>query len=81
LLPSRHGEDGNSLTEIYYFSRFRWIKLFREKGFALKACYPNQLFYTGYSVFDESLSISTRHQLSRILGSACLIYVLQNTKE
>ncbi len=75
--PLRHGETGNFLTETYYFSRFRWNKIFRESGWVIERHLFNRLFYTGYGVLDSHLSIQARNILSYILGSSCHIYVLR----
>jgi SAM-dependent methyltransferase len=80
LHPSRHGERGNVLTEIYFFSRFFWLPLFKRTGWQVRACYSNKLFYTGYSLFDQRLSLGIRKFLSYILGGACMIYVLKKDK-
>lgn len=76
-LPSRHGERGNVLTEVYLFSRLAWDALFRATGWEVVACYPNRLFYSGYSLLGRRLGLEARHWLSYLLGSSCLIYVLR----
>jgi len=43
----------------------------------IEASVPLGLFYTGYSVADSSLSIVARSRLSRLLGSACRMFVLR----
>jgi len=77
LLPSRHGEIGNWITEPYYFSRMRWEGVFSKSGLAIEACHSLGLFYTGYSVADARLSLVARQRLSRVLGSACRLFVLR----
>jgi len=77
IAPARHGEFGNVITEAYYFSRFRWTRLFRATGWKIEDCYSNRLFYTGYSVLDAKLSIRARRALSYALGSACHVFVLK----
>jgi SAM-dependent methyltransferase len=77
IAPARHGEFGNTITEMYYFSSFRWKRLFRDTGWRVEECSPNRLFYTGYSVLDAKMSIRARHFLSYIFGSACHIFVLK----
>ena len=77
LLPSRHGEVGNFLSEIYLFSRFRWTKLFESSGWILEAYLTNKLFYTGYTIFGPSLSFKLRKLLSSVLGSSCHIFYLR----
>jgi hypothetical protein len=77
LMPSRHGEVGNTISEIYHFSRFRWRRFFRESGWQLVEVFPTRLFYTGYSLLDTRLSLRARHFLSYFLGSSCLVYVVR----
>lgn len=77
LLPSRHGEEGNCVSEIYLFSRFRWIKLFQSTGWVVEVYYPNRLFYTGYSILALNLSLRLRHLASYMLGSSCQIFRLR----
>jgi SAM-dependent methyltransferase len=77
LFPERHGVSGNSLTELYTFSPFYWIRFFRTTDWTIERVRPTYLFYTGYSILDSRLSLRFRHYLSYIAGSACLIYVLR----
>jgi len=77
LIPSRHGERGNSMSEMYYFSRFHWRRLFRKTGWTIVRSYSAELFYTGYALLNVKLSLRARRFLSRFLGSACYIYVLK----
>lgn len=72
----RHGEFGNAFTELWWFCRFHWRLKLRRSGFVIKKCYPAGLFYTGHMILGQRCSIRTRAVLSRILGSSCLIYVL-----
>ena len=75
--PPRHGEVGNSFSEMYWFSRRRWTRLFEREGFRVLGCHPNHLLYTGHYAFGDALSIPARDRLSRFLGSSCLIYVVE----
>lgn len=77
LFPARHGEVGNTVSELYLFSRLRWRPLFERTGWKLDEVYPVGLFYTGYMVAGPSCGIRTRQLLSRALGSSGLIYVLR----
>lgn len=77
MVPPRHGEVGNCVTEIYLFSRFHWTTLFRRTGWSLQSYYPVRLFYTGYSIADAGLSMTCRRLISYLLGSSCLVYVLR----
>lgn len=77
LLPPRHGEIGNTLTELYFFSARRWCGLFQRTGWQIEQVFPNRLFYTGWAVFGDLLSLQTRQRLSHVLGSACTVYILR----
>ena len=80
-IPQAHGEHAkNPFTEMFYFSRRYWARLFRETGWAVEACYSNELFYTGNSIMDSRLTINTRRKLSSLLGGACNIFTLRETK-
>lgn len=79
LIPPRDGEIGNALTEIYYFSRHRWNRMFRDNGWKIERCVANHLLYTTYDAFGAKLSLSSRKRLSRFLGSSCHIYLLRPT--
>ena len=77
-LPVVHGEQAkNAITEMYYFSRWWWMRLFRKTGWTLESIKPMGLFYTGSSVMDSRLSIKKRLMLSVVMGSACDIYILK----
>ena len=76
ILPSRHGERGNWLTEIYIFSRKVWATFFVESGWKVDKYISNGLFYSGNLIFDSLISIRARRLLSYILGSVCHIFVL-----
>ena len=76
LLPPRHGEFGNVATEAYYFSRYRWQRLFERSGWTVVAYETNRLAYTGHSLIGARLGLASRRRLSRVLGSACHLFVL-----
>ena len=77
ILPSRHGEFGNFMSEIYYFSRFYWNNLFLRTNWQIIKRTHNHLFYTGHLLFGDRLSLPIRTSLSTILGSACHIYIIR----
>ncbi|HEX9917956.1 MAG TPA: class I SAM-dependent methyltransferase [Pyrinomonadaceae bacterium] len=70
-----HGEYPSALSELYYFSRRRWLRVFRENNFGVQQVVSNELFYTGYALFPN-ISVERRRELSRLLGSACHVYVM-----
>lgn len=76
LAAGPHGEYPSAISELWYFSRRRWLKLFQENGFDSLEDWPLGIFYTGYSVFP-SISIERRRELARILGSATRVFVLR----
>lgn len=77
LLPPRHGAHGNVFSEAFWFSRQRWLALFRRTGWRVAAVEPVHLFYSGNLLLGKALPLSTRSALSRVLGSSGLIYVLR----
>ena len=77
IVPSRHGERGSALSEVYYFSRNCWLGVFKESGWRVEKVVSNRLMYTGYLVFGRLLSISCRRKLSYCLGSSCHIFKLR----
>ena len=81
VFPDRHGETGNFLTEIYYFSRFRWDGLFVKTGWRIAKRQANRLFYTGYVLTGLKLSWRLRELMALVLGSACHLYVLRKSTQ
>jgi SAM-dependent methyltransferase len=74
--PSRHGERGSAISELWTFSRFWWRNHFRTHGLAVTA-HPMDLFYTGHLIFGARLSLETRRQLARVLGASSILYVVR----
>lgn len=77
LVPHRHGEKGNTLTEIYYFSKRRWKNLFENTGWKIKKYTTNRIFYTGHLLFGATVPIEKRGSISPILGSSCHLFLLK----
>jgi SAM-dependent methyltransferase len=74
LLPPRHGERGNFVTELWYFSRFWWWRHFKRTGFDICSTTPMGLFYTGHMLLNNHMSITLREKLSRVFGSSCVLF-------
>lgn len=74
ILPPRHGEYGNVLTELVTFARFAWKRCFRRCGYDILEIHPMGLFYTGYMFLGEKWSLSSRARWASVLGSACILY-------
>jgi ubiquinone/menaquinone biosynthesis C-methylase UbiE len=77
LFVPRLGEQGNHLTELYFFSRSYRRRFFTATGWKIQSCHPTTLFYSGYKLFGSALSLETRGKLSSLLGSSGVIYVLR----
>lgn len=76
VIPYRHGERGNSFSELYYFSKKYWSSLFENTEWKIKKTYQNELFYTGHMFSGVLLPISARKHLSFLLGNVCHIFLL-----
>ncbi len=81
VFPKRHGEIGTALSEFYYFSKSRWIKLFKDTGWKVKKYSTNNLFYTGYTILGFLIPMEARKRLSYIVGSSCHLFVLTKNNE
>lgn len=81
LLPPRHGEFGSVVTEHYYFSRGRWKRLFEATGWRVVHYTTNGIAYTGHSLCGTTIPIQMRRRMSRLIGSACHIFVLMKTSD
>lgn len=75
--PCRHGERGNSLSELYYFNKKYWNRLLENAGWKTKEIYPNNVFYTGYMFLGTLLPIVARKYLSSLIGSVCHIFIVK----
>ena len=77
LLSQRHGEKGNTFSEIYYFSRRYWSSWFQQQGWEIIQYKTNGLFYTMNLLFARTGSLRMRRLLSKFLGSSGHIFVLR----
>lgn len=77
FLPLRHGERGNTLTEVYFFSKKYWTQKFKSKNFIIKETSSNGIFYTMANATGTSLPLKYRKILSTFLGQSCHIYVIK----
>ncbi|MCB1825155.1 MAG: class I SAM-dependent methyltransferase [Gammaproteobacteria bacterium] len=76
LWPSRHGEHGTAIHELYLFSKKSWSRNFQNQNWAIKSCYSAGQFYTGNQILYSKLNTSIRSKLSRLLGSSSMIFFL-----
>lgn len=77
LWPNRHGERGNSLTEIHLFSRRAWLRHFNKTGWNVEEDLGTGLFYTGNQILHLRLGLPARRALAGILGSVTRIFVMR----
>jgi SAM-dependent methyltransferase len=70
-----HGAYPNAVSELYYFTKRRWLNVFAENGFEVQEVRRNELFYTGHGILP-GISIKTRRTMARFLGTACYVYVM-----
>lgn len=80
VFPPRHGERGNAVSEVWFFSRLRWRRLFARRGWMVERAISMRLFYTGYALFGANLTVAQRTNLSHVLGSSSIAYVLRPTR-
>lgn len=76
--PNVHGEHAaNAWSEILYFRRAWWASLFAQTGWIITRETGNELFYTGYAVLGQRLGLTLRRRMSRVLGSACTVFLMR----
>lgn len=80
LIPARHGERGNVVTEILYFRPGWWRKQFEQAGWIVEAVQPIPFFYTGHMVLRGRLDLPMRRKLACILGSASTCVVVRKPR-
>ena len=76
LFPSRHGEKGNVVSELWLFHPRRWRRHFRASGFDIIRDQPMGLLYTGHFFLGERRSLAQRKQMAERYGSTCHLFVL-----
>ncbi len=74
VIPLRHGESGNAITELWTFGMRHWVQHFQDSGFEVAYAKPLGLFYTGFMLLGPRLQIKNRQRLANYLGSACNVY-------
>lgn len=77
IFPPRHGERGNSVTEVYYYSKNFWKRKFDQNNFDVIRVESNNLFYTMSNSLGQNVAMSMRRFLAPVFGSACHVFVLK----
>jgi SAM-dependent methyltransferase len=77
ILLHPHGEYPSFIHEFYYFSKMRWLRVFKKNDFEAVDNCRCPLLYSGLSVFKFK-SINTRRSIAKMFFSAGHIYILKN---
>lgn len=80
IIPPPHGAYRTAFHELYYYSRWRWARVFVANGFQVSDCHPTGVFCSGYALFPN-FGIPMRKVFSNILGSSGNIYILRGVEE
>ncbi len=80
LLPLGHGTSIEGLTELWTFSPRWWGRQFEKNGHRVVDHWPLELFHTGHMLFGHYLSLDARGRLSRKIGSAAHVYLIEPVK-
>jgi SAM-dependent methyltransferase len=75
FVPAAHGVGGSAFEELGTFRVSRWLGEFQRAGLAVEVSRPTGIFYTGYLLFPQLMTIARRRQISRLVGSACQLFV------
>ncbi len=82
LIPHRHGERGNFITEFFYFKISYWSKLLREicsdNNMLLIQSSKIPLFYFSRDLFRNFLSDSVRYHIANIFGGSSILLISKN---
>ncbi len=74
ILPPRHGEEGNAITELVTFSGRHWVQHFKQQGWQVMRVDPIGIGYTGHMVLGKRWPLASRMRWAKWMGSSCLIY-------
>lgn len=74
LMARRHGEKGNRVTEIYYFSNTYWLKHFKKCQWNNIDITPTGIFYSNYNI---GLNKKTHIKLAKVFGSGTNILKME----
>jgi len=78
ICAKRHGERGNVFSEVYWFSKYAWLRRFKKSGWIVEQTLPLGIIYSGYSVFGALLPFRVRRLFSFFIGSSCRCYILRS---
>ena len=72
ILPRRHGERGNVITELLYFRPAWWRRHFQQHGWTISAEFPIPIVSGG--LFRTTLGLSARRVLSSVIGPSSYVF-------
>lgn len=75
FIAEPHGEYPSALSELWYFSRFRWRAYFGSRGWRVQSSFGNRLFYTGW-VLVPGLPWTLRRAAALLFGSSTRTFIL-----
>lgn len=76
IFSPRHGERGNVLTEVFYFSKIYWKKQFKKQNFLVSKINGSKIVYWGNDFLRNFMSLKIRKLLSYFIGSTSNIYII-----
>jgi SAM-dependent methyltransferase len=76
LIAKAHGEYPTAISELYFFSRRRWTKVFEQSGFTVQQAFGDKNFFTGYRLFPF-LTVRPRRAVAKLLGSSANVFALR----
>lgn len=77
LVPPRHGERGNVVSEYAYFHPRWWRRHFQRAGWQIVDSFDVPLFYTGYALGGRSVPLRFRERMAARIGGVSTCYLLQ----
>ena len=78
--PPPCGAYRTGFHELYYYSRWRWARVFVANGCQVSDCQPNRMLGSGYALFPN-FGIPMRKLFSNILGFSGNFYILRGLEE
>lgn len=76
FFPSTHGEKGNMVTELIWFTRWRWRNEFSRARLRVVEEQPLRVFVSGENMTD--LSVAARLRLGRVLGAPIRAFLIES---
>ncbi len=77
IFLKRHGIRGNRFNEFFYYRKKYWKYIFTNLHKEYEISSKNiKIFYTGFNLFGDKISISFRNKISNLLGCSSRLYIL-----